>query len=709
MSSRPPRFQRRVQLQTGVSNPNAGADFDVFSREMEQFSQRQQFRLDQAAADDGFLAGQQAGMAGEAPTGSRTISGRARDRGIIVAQQAALQTELRDTITRYQIEHSNDPAAFQARVDGLLQGKRAETMPELLPFVEQRIADYAGRAQSQIIARQTQELEAEALADLGRGVETHVDDARTAAFEGDIAMVEARRQEATKMLREGVSSGLMSEGEAADLLDEFEREVTAQELVGNFDRLMQSEGADAADASIERWQRTKPSDVGLTVDDHQAVTRQLIARRNQQRSLEADARARESATASATQRMASDRVRGDIGVLQAGRPLPAERVRSLVEDAQVANDPMLMQDLDTALRMQPEIERFSRLPTAQRADELQRIDAALQQQGATPEQQAMFEALQSTHQRVTRAMENDPRGYAISAGMIEPVELDFSSTEALAETIAMQREQSAIGRELMGEPLPVLTADQADALATAYGQMGNEDRVALLGTITAGAGDEALRTLEQIDKKGHHSMALLGSMVHRGQPMLAKQIMDGQAVLSQTNVEPKRVDYQPELERYFGAAMSDPLVVEQRAEYERAAMARYAGLKAQAGDLSDAYDPDKMRRALIEVMPTARFNGRRVAVPYGVSERAFADWQDSWTAADFEDVAGYEADEVFRLVRSRRGHLVELDLSTGEYGVALDSADPTRGLLPLKRNDGSSFVLQMIKTPAGGDPAGGAP
>ena len=73
--------------------------------------------------------------------------------------------------------------------------------------------------------------------------------------------------------------------------------------------------------------------------------------------------------------------------------------------------------------------------------------------------------------------------------------------------------------------------------------------MALLGVITAGSGDDAEATLEQIDSKGYEQMALAGSMVTEGRGLLAREVMRGEIILgSDSGVKPKRIDYQVDMD-----------------------------------------------------------------------------------------------------------------------------------------------------------------
>lgn len=694
MSSRPPRFERTLERQVGVINPEAGAAEFTLARELEAFSARRQAELDQRADEESELAGQLAAMEGGQPLDrERTIRQRAFNRGVRIVHQAAVQTDIRDSIARLELEHPTDPDTFRAHVEGLEEGLLAEADSHLRPFIQQRIRDYAGRAEIGIIARQQDELRAQAVSDLKRGVEGFFEDATTAAFEGDVLLIEARREELESLLNEAFEAGLLGEADVADTHRSFERAITQQEVVGNFSRLIQDQGSEAGIEAIGRWQRTRPSEVGITADEHENVTRQLVTLRNRQAALEADERAREDAAERAERDFRRGRVQDAIRVLERGFVPDKEQAEAVAGDLEWLEDPALALKFDVAGAIQSQVHRFRRLPEPQRAAELTTLERDLRGEGATVEQLELLRALQQTDAEVTRELEQDPRGYVIREGLMADGELDFSSAESFIASIEARADNTGLGRQLTGEPIPRLTAAEADQLAQVYAQAEIEERAGILGALTAGAGEDAQATLAQLDTQGHADMALLGGMVMQGQGQLAREIMRGQAVLAATpDVRPARTDYSADVENIWGEAMTD--WPEQRAVYLQAAFAKYAELKQRTGDLSEIYESRLMAQALRAVLPTGRFNGRRVALPAGISDRDFNTWVRQWHPVDFEGIAGAGTpEEALQLVR-RRGRLIEA--GHGRYAVAIESAiDAVEK--PLVREDGSVFVLDMAQ------------
>lgn len=706
MSSRPPRFVRTLGRQVSPIDPLAGAAESELSRELEAFSQRRARELDERAAQEGFLAGQQAGPEAEADASERTIAGRAFNRGVLMSHQAALQTDIRDSVERFELEHERDPEGFDAKVNGLLDGLLEEADPRLQPFIKQRAADYAGLATTRIIARQQEQLRTDAINDLDRGIDGIFDDAKTAAFEGDPLLPEARRQELAELLEVGVAGGFIGEDAAIERAEEFELDVTSHEIIGNFDRLVREQGVAAGAEAIGRWQDVKPSEVGLTAADHAAVTRQLVTLQNRESSLQADAAAKNTAALRAERNTRSNRLADSTSVLKDGFPLDRDRAQQAAEDISflrsTGNEADMQRadeaafDFDVANAINEQVARFRRTPTAQREQELIELESDLRE-GATAEEVELLKALKKTSGDVTRQLETDPRGYLQREGLVEDPALDFESAEALVGSI--EARDSEVGRQLAGQPVPKLTSAEADQLAQVFNQAEIEERVALLGVITAGAGEDAEATLNQLDTKGHEQVALLGNFVMEGRGLLAREVMRGQIILASTPaVKPKPTALNIDIDDVWGAAMAD--WPEQRATFSDAAVAKYAELKGRSGDLSDIYEPKLMQRALDSVMPTADFNGRRVAIPAGVSERGFEDWTDQWTEDTFAQFVSGEtlmmapdvtAAETLELVRDD-GRLVEL--GNGRYGVAIVSAATGLDRFLLK-DDGAPFMLEF--------------
>lgn len=695
-----PRYDRQIAVDAGGAvNRAAGADSSALEQTLEQFSQNRAAAIAQRNTERAFLAGQQSGgQGGPADATELTSAGRAFNRGAMLAHQAAVQTDIRDSVGRYAIEHPEDPDGFQAKVDGLQEGLLKEADPRMQPFIRERLADYAGRAKLGIIEAQQQKLRKDALGDLRRGSEGLFDDASTAAFEGNVPLAEARRQEYHALLQGGVDGKLLTEGEAGELRKKFEHEVTQQEVVGNFDRLVRDKGVDAGRHSIERWQATKPSDVNLSADEHEAVTRQLITLQNRQESLLADASRQRNAALAAEYEVRKSRVEDAVKVLREGFPQDQAGAKTIAEDLrwmQGIGTPLervkageLARDYDTAQAIQSQVYRFRRMPPAARAAELDRLESHLRTGGANADQVQLLQSLKTTSAFVDRQLESDPRGFANSEGLIQDAPLDFSEPGKLVDSINARANNADIGKHLIGRPLPRFTEAEAHQLGEVYKNSEIEQKSALLGVITAGSGPDALATLGQLDKTGNKRMAILGSMVMQGQGQVARDVMRGEQVLAGAKeVKPKVSDYGPDVEDSWGSALGD--WPEQRGQYLDAAIAKYAELKASAGDLSDKYEASMMRQALEAVMPTAEFNDRRVAVPPGVSEKAFEQWVDSWKPEDFKGIAGVaDPAEALRLVK-HRGRLVEL--GAGRYGVLMDSALSGRDKV-------------LVRAPAAADP-----
>jgi hypothetical protein len=652
MASKAPRFQRTLNRTRARIDPFAGAAESELAGELEGFAARRSAELDKRASEEGFLAGTQAG---EGEESARTIRGRAFNRGVLASQQAAQQTDLRDNIERIELEHENDPEAFDQKVAGLLEGLLEEADPQLQPFIKQRAADYSGRAKTRIIARQQAELEKQALADLDRGIEGLIEDATTAAFEGGdlgVLMIETRHQELNELLGEGIDGELVDEGAAIAQMEAFERQVTMQEVIGNTDRLIRDKGLEAGQAAIDRWEKLKPSSVGLTVDDHMAVRRQLEILHNREKSDRADEGARAAAGVRAETNLRRDRVTDAISVMRDGFAPDKQQAEQVAEDLAfltATGDPEDLQqanklagDFDVANAIQGEVHRFRRLPGVVRDSELNRLEDALRSGGASSDEVDLLQALKKTNGDINRELDTDPRGYLQREGLVEDAALDFSGAEELAASIAAR--DTDAGSQLAGQPIGKLTAAEADQFAQIYHQAEIEEKAALLGVITAGSGEDAEATLEQIDAKGYQNMALLGSYVMEGRGMLAREVMRGQLLLASTPAMKPAVEqgFRSQIDDAWGGAMAD--WPEQRAIFRDAAFAKYAELKSRTGDLTDIYQPNLMTDALEAVMPTARFNGRRVAVPAGITEDRFEDWTENWNPETFAQPVGITPD-----------------------------------------------------------------
>lgn len=697
-----PRYERGTQLQTGIAAQNVGQPGQALAAELDRFTEQRNQELDQRAQEQGALAGEAAGAQGQlGPQNPTSIRARAFQQGALLAHQAAIQTDIRDNVGKFAIETPDDPDAFDAKVAGLTEGLLKEADPRVHRFIQERVADYAGRAKLQVLDAQQAKLHKQATDDLSLGAKGLFDDATTAAFEGDTTYTEARRQEITGLLEQGVAGGIMEPAKAKELMQNFERAVTSQEVVGNFDRVLRSQGSEAATKAIRSWQGQKPSELGLTVDDHEAVTQQLITMKNRFDSLASDERQKANAFISAESLQRSSQVKDAITVMASGfapdkgvvdqataniRWLRSTGIQNPTDAVQAAD---LAHDFNTAAAIQTQVHTFRRLTTPQRTQELAKLRGALTRDGASAEEVKLYKALENTNTEVTAAVQKDARGYLAGEGLIPQEPLDFSSGDALTKSLQDRGEGADLGQQLVGEPISRLTAAETEQFAGLYRQAEIEERVGLLGIITEGAGSEADATLKQMDSQGYKDMALMGNFVRQGRGELARDVMLGAKIRgSEKQITPKRTDYQADMDASIGSALID--WPEQRSIYIEAALSKYAELKSRTGDASDTYEPKVFAQALEQVMPTAEYNGRKVLIPPQATPDSFEDWTRGFTDSDFVTVAGRPEAGMAALVR-RRGRLVEL--GDGKYGVSIESAADQRDKY-LLNNKGQPFVLE---------------
>jgi hypothetical protein len=711
------RYERTEQLQPGIVDNDAGRFgrqlAETLGRWNDQMAETQARRRTAEGAQAGEAAGTRGDLGKAKPV---TFYDRAFSEAAMVAHQAAVQTDIRDSVGRFAIESPDDPDAFDAKMQGLSDGLLKEADPRMAPFIEQRLADYGGRAKLQVLGAQQDKLRKESISDLTVGAQTLFDDATTAAYEGNFAMAEARRQEYYNLLERGEAGGLVDKAKANELRANFEREVTSQDIVGNFDRLLQEKGSDAGTAAIRRWQGQKGSELGLTSEDHERVTQQMVSIKNRFDSLAADERSKAGAAVRGEQLERKTRVEDAIRVMREGYAPTAQEAKQATNDlawlrSAGALDPTdavqaaeLSHQFNTAAVIQGQVHTFRRMTEQQRAAELTKLRVAFGHGGATADQVELLKALESTDGQVTAAVKKDARGYLAGEGLIEQTALDMSGPEALIDSLQARGSGSAIGRQLVGEPISRLTAPETDQFVQIYNQAQLEQKTALLGILSAGAKDEAEATLKQLDAQGHKGLALLGNMVREGSGQLARDIMLGEQVRGAVKeITPKRTDYQADLDATLGSALID--WPDQRALYVEAALSKYAQMKAQAGDATDAYNGKLFEQAMNQVLPTAEFNGRRVALPAQATEDSFDGWMDSLTDSDFTTVAGRPDEGMAALVK-RRGRLVEL--GNGRYGVALGSAADQRDRYLLNHR-GEPFILEYGQPGPRTEPRRGRP
>lgn len=707
MSSRPPRFTREVLPARNQVNTAAGAGVAQFIQSVRGFSQGVTGVLDDMIAADvrrtQGLAGQEAGLAAgtQAPElrSNMTGGGRAYNEAALLAHQSALRNDIKTRVGQLALEYKDDPDGFTKQVEGLKTGLMEEAAPQLRTFVDANIADYSGRALLSIQETVQAEAEQEMVASLMQGWNTLQDDLATAAYEGDEAFVAERSVEAVEFLArlEEVPGGLTA-GEIDAQAKAMGDTITQNRLVGEFQRLLESKGAEAAVERISKFRSKDPSSEGLNPNQHNAVVERMRALLNERTALEAARTARVASEAARQQKLTMDTARDVLSMLSEGRE-PGQQARALVAqsaDVIAQEQPVLARDIARADAFFDTVSQYRVAPPAGREQLRSALSAKLASADGTVEDQVLLDSLEKVESQIGALQRNDPFAYIKMVDAEAAVhEIDFSSgveglTQSLLERASMSERHGFNGG--------LMTKAEARQFNQVLEQLPVDGQLAALGQMASAMDTDTLwTTMGVIDDEGAPLLATMGRLVAQGQGGVAREVAFGRTVLEQpenAGLLPEKSKYSPDIYDEWGNALT--MSPEVRAGYEAAAKAVYAARMFESPQDRNEYDRSVMRDAARAVMRTARHNGQYVALPAGADPAMFDNWVSRLGAEDFEGVDNMDSESALYGLRNRNALVQYPQKGPDAYVVRVFPVTPSPDTRPrfLTRN-GEPLVLRF--------------
>lgn len=251
--------------------------------------------------------------------------------------------------------------------------------------------------------------------------------------------------------------------------------------------------------------------------------------------------------------------------------------------------------------------------------------------GATIAQQQIIAGIEQADAARTKALSDDPLGYAMNRRIIPPVPaLDLSYPDSWGPTFqALQNGVDVLRNRGEVRNISALRPSMQQHLSKALASSTPQDSVQLLGAMAANLSPDTYQaTLNAIAKGESKAAAAAGALVGDN-PEVAEGILRGTALLRQNALlAPKQTDDNTASinnilpPTAFAAGLEGP-----RQSLLEAARARYADLSSQAGDVSGELNEDRMTQAINEVTGgLVEMNGQQVVAPrYGMTQEQFDD------------------------------------------------------------------------------------
>jgi hypothetical protein len=360
-----PRYQRTTSYQP--QDPGGQGEsrfFGSLAERLDRFSQEQQARLDRSAEREGIRAGQEAAVgqvqAPQLPQGD-SIRGDAFVRGALTAHGAAVKADILDTVGRLELEHESDPQGFSQGVRSYANGLIKEVHPDVRPAVQEEIGQQAIRAALRVEDRFKKRTEAENRALILDSGERMKGNILAAMRRGDDALAYRDQAHLAAVWDEAAASGLIAPEHVQQWKRELEEALDREDILGNFERVLQGEGIEAAVTVLDRFNRTAKD---LAPDAKEGVLREMegmLARERRIQQLEGEA----------------TRAQASIEQARAASDLELAVRRGQASEAEIEaafNGGLINGAKRTSLILELDKQR---LEAASRADRLLRLQAAL--------------------------------------------------------------------------------------------------------------------------------------------------------------------------------------------------------------------------------------------------------------------------------------------------------------------------------------------
>ncbi len=356
-----------------------------------------------------------------------------------------------------------------------------------------------------------------------------------------------------------------------------------------------------------------------------------------------------------------------------------------------------LNDTLTQERFAPVREAGYRMAPAQLGAVIDNIEADHRARPVAQREIDHLNVLVETFNDVNKRKNSDPIGLAERAKLIpRPVVIDPNGdADTMAGALAARNPQAKGAQQFYGGTYKLLKPEEADALKVRYVAAGDGERMAILRAAGRSLDDRGLSAFAE-EIGGDQTTAFIARTA-RDRPELAADMLRGQALLAQKDVQEKGEAIRAALQSKLGTLVyHDPALQEAAVQ---SAMYLDIARRSTRGALYDKSDTSGFEKALEDVMGTiVKRAGQRVPAPLGMRGYQFLDAMHRLDDGDLGMFGGAHGSDGRRFDAKTVGSqalLVPLAVGGSEYAVFMPQASAPDGRAAVITTEGAPLVIDM--------------
>lgn len=522
-----------------------------------------------------------------------TIRGEAYDRAARSIYLDRLEIDASSELDALAIRHAGNPSELNQAIDRYTAGMRSQLPDEIVAEFDLAVGRRKLTLMRQATTEHTRQLAAQRRAVFEDALVTRqnqlariamgsgLDGAADAAVQGELASFDAflarqgddlspvERQRFARSAREMAASARITG--AFDALDTFE------------DQAAYLENLRAG------WLGGDPGLADLGADAYGRITSQMeraVAAREAERQREASRLSRQSADV--------------INRIEAGFSVPESETSDLQRQAEANGDPLLADDIGYMQQVARWAEAAGVRPVLAVDADIAALRDRIGETGMTPRSQALLGTMEDFRDQMANSLDRDPLAWASRNGLVTVAELDMTSPETVASSLAERAATADAVQAHYGLDRPVyLRPHERDALAQAM--ISNPDTAASFATsLSRGLGpDGASQVLAQIADDAPGLAHAAGAVVAGGNPNVVRYVAAERALSREDGYQPLAIPPAAEREvitETVGTALS--MAPQVQIGLQSVARDVYRQMAREQGVSDDLADPNSDARAL---------------------------------------------------------------------------------------------------------------